>query len=338
MFFDSDLKNSLMKNISPSGLYNDTEENKRYELNKYSWIGVQFNNIILFLITLWIIGSFYLHGKRKGTWKPSNNNKSSKVLLSIALVTSCLTLCKLITTQMIIIYNLFATISPTSNIWCTAWYRILEVLYYFCLLSLYGFFWYRQKILYSQSLFKPLNTKTIKAFSWFSLFIFTIMGSSLVISHFITTKYVFRKLGCTAGVSKQSVVYLYIVLVLTLLSQFILFGLFVYPLLYYKKNRKNCDKRVDKGTNEKISRATRLATASMSACILAHILTLVLTAFIPSKLPIVYGATVFDLSLVVNLIALMISFEDYKMIAKGFFIQNESRKNVITSIALSTDV
>ena len=96
-----------------------------------------------------------------------------------------------------------------------------------------------------------------------------------------------------------------------------------FPLCSVVVNRASSD------VGKRLKRANVLATTSMTICTGSDLFSLVLrAAVLPELVPLDFVNAIYDLSLVVNILSVMLSFEDYRDIMFGICTTSASAATI----------
>ena len=315
----------MSKNLTISDkTENDSSQSGLFELYGNIWISVVIFHSIFIVISMWAIISFISYGKRKGKWE-KNQNFTTKVLITLATLTPCFTLLRLILNSIIIIIGSRFSSIKYKDQFCEVIEDLTIILFFFALLPTYFFLWFRQRVFYTQPSFAYLYTTTIKVLSWASVTSLCIGGVFTVsmITLPLTSK--MESYGCEYSLENTTYkLYFYIGAVIMIFSQIIIFTLFVYPLRVYKKTASKQRVSSTNKVNERMIKANRLATISMLICVISDFFPAAIVALALHKKTSTYlFNTTYDVSLIVNIFCIMLSFEDYKEIIFVRFKKNE---------------
>ena len=301
-----------MKENSSSGYFksNFSELANEDEIFKEIWIIAEVNTCLLTAVTIFAIASLFRYVKLSCKWNSRKNN--SKVLIIVAVLTATLTFIRLLLTQVVIIVG-FLDLDETANIACEIALDFSVIFYIIANFLTYGFYWLRQKMLYTQAPTSQLNVIWVQLFSWASILLVLIGGILLAFLFLLPLNYKKTLAGCARRTTATDPVF-YIAFSITFIAQIIIFSLFVHPLRFYMK-QSNIKSKSARKTSEKIKKAVKSATISLVVCILSDLLALVLVAVIlPPVTPRSITSTVYDFSLVVNIFSILMSFEGFKKV------------------------
>ena len=297
--------------MSKSSLNNTISNTTQFSIFMYMWIPSEALTIVNFVFCVWSTVALYRFGY--SNWKNSNKNFKSFLLVFLSVLTPCVTCLKVLCTQAIIIVGrTLADDEKNGQYVCEAVTDLTVVLYYMSNLPIYLFLWTRQRILYSQSSLKPLNTKPVKFLSTFAIFLLVIVGIVIIVLLVVPKSYLMSDYGCIRNSEENTnEIMRYIAISIMVMSQVIIFALFVYPLNHYKNKTSSGDKNSLK-MNNRLKRATKLATGSLVLCSFSDLCALALTSIIlPDTTPRDFTGIIFDLGLCVNIISLFVSFEKF---------------------------
>ena len=197
---------------------------------------------------------------------------------------------------------------------CTITSKLHAIIYSVGITCTYAFLWLRQSLFYSKKDFKYLNSQSVRAFS--SLTIVLMVFS--FIAHFtvylkVQIGTLSMEVGCKflAWNVFQKIFFRYCPAV-DAVTTLTLFGLFLYPLLantavkYYRTNQSNTV------IKHEIRRAIRISIVSLVACIISDGLAVLLENVTDSvEIPYFYLASFYDLSLLVNVMVLVLTYDKW---------------------------
>ena len=207
----------------------------------WNWIVPELVNIVLMLLTLWILFSLIRYGNKSKKWISSRERNFEKLnagLVLMAAVTCAVTaLFRLINSQVVInigyAYN--------ENRQCEIVSDVSVAMFALSTLSVYIYLWIRQSVFYRNEMLKTDFSKGLKFFSYLSIFLILFGGVGLLIINTMHTNYFSTPTGCIYK-STGSNLDLTIVIVgslVSLLGQGTLVGLYVYPLLLHNKQNNS---------------------------------------------------------------------------------------------------
>ena len=297
--------------MSKSNLNFSTSNTTQFSIFENMWIPSQALTIFNFVFCVWSTAALFRFGY--SNLKNSNKDFQSFVLLFLSVLTPFITCLKVMCTQAIIIVGrIFAEDEKKGQYICEFVTDLTVVLYYMSNLPIYLFLWARQRILYSQSSLKPLNTKAVKFLSTFAIFLLVIVGIVIIVLLVVPKSYLMSDYGCIRNSEENTnEIMRYIAISIMVKSQVIIFALFVYPLNHYKNKTGSGDKNSLK-MNNRLKRATKLATGSLVLCSFSDLCALALTSIIlPDTTPRDFTGVIFDLGLCVNIISLFVSLEKF---------------------------
>ena len=191
------------------------------------------------------------------------------------------------------------------------------------LLSIYVYLWLRQRALYLQPFVSCLYTKPIKLLSW-SLLFFLVTGDLLTVTLYVVSEtYAGSSNGCVNIQSDMGYIPHYVAAGIQIIAQVLLLALYLYPLIKHKKIQKsirqsNSRTRLPKSrgaSKDKVLLAVRRSFWCAFACVIFALLAMVIASFaISIYVPRVMTNVVFDFSLILTVLFIIMSFESYKSI------------------------
>ena len=191
-------------------------------------------------------------------------------------------------------------------------------LLYFVFSSTLTYFWYRQRVLYSQLILQRFYTKTIRCLSLLSLVLTVVPGLLISMLYFSSVTQQMTLHGC---VSQESDVKLKVLntyhVIFNAIAPLILIGLFLYPLL--RHYRKNILRLGDSATNEIVFRTIRRSLLLLLAYLVGHFTSTYLVISFTGHLPTYFRNILMDLWGNYVGVAVVFSFDDYKNILFGLY-------------------
>ena len=298
--------------------YNQTRNETENLVYKYSWIPVQISTVLVFCGSTWVFLSLLKHGLNNNKFKRNSKNIKQANLMILALLTPLATMIRVLSIQSLLIIFYVAEEDYRTDHACEIVADLSIFLFLCATLPIYIFLYYRQRILYIQPSLKHLNNKVVRFFSYLFVFLIIFGGAFSTVMYLYPTSYKMSKFGCTKRqVEAENLLPNYLAALITIISQLILFFLFTYPL---RKHRQSSKRTSCNESNEckRVMRAIRLSTISMMICVTSDILAIVLVAFsVPKDSPRTTVSAIYDLSLFINVLSVLFSFNEYKSISKS---------------------
>jgi len=301
---------------------------------KFSWIPAQISTVLVFCGSMWAFLSLLKYGFDNNKFKRNAKNIKQANLMILALLTPLITMIRTLSIQgLLIIFYVYEENATTVDHACEVVADLSIFLFLCATWPTYIFLYYRQRMLYKQPSLKHLNNKRVRFFSYLFIFFIICGGSFSTIIYLYPKSYKMSKYGCTKRQQeKENLLPNYLAALITIISQFILFFLFTYPLRKHKRANKksSCNESSD---SKRVIRAMRLSTISMAICVSSDILAIILVAvLVPKDSPRTTISAIYDLSLFVNVISVLFSFDEYKIISKTLcesvrpFIQSQTNE------------
>ena len=190
------------------------------------------------------------------------------------------------------------------------------------LLPIYTYLWIRQRALYLQPFISSLYTKPVKLLSW-SLLVMILTGDVLSIIMYVDpVTYTSSSNGCVNVQKDLENLPHYFGVCLQIAGQVLLLALYLYPLIKHKQVQ-NSYLRSTYGNNlptsglaskDRVLLAVQRSFWCAFASIISAISSTVVASVISINIPRVVTNIVFDLSLILTVFFLIVSFESYKLI------------------------
>ena len=174
----------------------------------------------------------------------------------------------------------------------------------------YVFLWLRQRIFYVLPPLKVLSNKCVKIFSTVILIVWFLYFAVLITCYFLFVRYKFDSLSaCKTAHKDANDAIFYIIIswvIMTVLMELSLLGLFIFPLLNQERWRKKTIKKLNSTSVVimRVKKATKLTLISALSDIVAFVLSFVVKGPITSA--------VFNLNMLVNLLAAIGCFTHWK--------------------------
>jgi len=286
-------------------------------LDDPDWHGFQVFTVCCFLVANYIFAALVryevIHGKFNGPYmKPSFLMKITAMLSSLCLIFATTT------TQMdlLITHGIF---SGKLSV-CKTISRVHEVFFNLGIELTYIFLWLRQFMFYRKIGIRHLNCTTVRVISSATLTLILVKIIVCVfINHYKDNVSWSEYSGCTLR-EKSSFFQFFVImtLVVTLFTTLTLFGLFLYPLAVFSGRQSNNPKNFDHEERKAIKLLIRISIASVIVCILSDFLIPVLgNIFIQNEVSLFRVATFNDLSLLINIVSIILTYEKSRDILFG---------------------
>ena len=266
--------------------------------------------------------------------------KPKYTMILLAITSPIAAFLRTASTQMIIVVGKFPDFFGSSA--CEITMDISLVLYCFTLLPVYFFIWFRQKIIYSQPVMKQFNTGAVKLLSKFFVLSFLFGGIFSLYVAVEPKSYANSphngSTGCVLENNNETNITSvrhfsnYMAAAIVVVSQFLLLGLLLNPLL--KQSKFSCRDKKSK-CQRKLFRVIRKASACTLVCILTQILATVLTTskLIPASFPRVLSYVIYDVSLFVQVNCIVLCFEDSCAILRNKKLKATSKLSEISTVS-----
>lgn len=326
------------------GVSNDTNATRYMvegpEFFKQVWILSQVTTVIFLLFCLWAIVALCNYGIRKNKWNRAEKNRQQLILMTLAVFAPSVTIIRVLLTQTVIIVGLVSNKNESGDFACEIAMDLSVGFFFMSTIPTYLFLWKRQRILYSNPSLKRLNTTFVNILSYVAICMLLIGGLGSCVLFIVPTGYQMSDFGCVKSqLESTNPIPFYVGAAAMITSQLMIFGLFVHPLRLHKKNNvtvntPSSDSNGGGGESMKnrLKRANVLATTSMAICTFSDLFSLVLVAIVlPKTTPRDLSSTIYDLSLAVNILSIMLSYEDYKEIMLGAFSSSDDKVTLESS-------
>lgn len=306
---------------------NNTEELVTSDYIKGLWIFSQIANGFIFLTTIWILVSFIRYIQKS---KSSNRKRRKRFIALWFIFCFVILILRLIMTQILLILNEFSNSDSFGYVNCEKIMDLSLILFPVAILPTYIFLWYRQLMLYKQPSLQQLKGTKVKFFSHSVIAILFTLGTVSTLTSTIPTNYQMSNIGCIKRLDQNpNFLPNYLNALTLVLSQTILLGLFCYPLfMHYKTNKSIRSLYVRTQRREFVdftNKVIKSAIISMVVCISSDIFAVILsTAVLDRKTPVYVSRTIYNFSLLINMISVMFSFIKVKQFMFTYcFTSNE---------------
>ena len=286
--------------------------NNLTSFNMTRFIVLETTVFILTMMMVYLVVAFIIYEWRK----PHNNiislrhlsdlNRSLQFALKMRLLT-LLTVLLVLGRFVCENYELLAQYTGVCYDYCNAIVKVKVALTSVAFYCICMTLWMRQQFFYAEPAIQHLSKPLFRALSWGSLGFLTLALLIGTVLFLVTRFYKMTERGCLNHHNTIPAVIPWIFVgTATVLSQLILFALFVYPLLQHKS-------QLDASSRSNFSRFAplikRVAMAT-AICIISDIIALLLIVLVKDQDDII-PTLAYDVSLVVNVICVMASFSDW---------------------------
>ena len=293
---------------------NGTNQNYT-ETYQYLWMCSQAIIPLNFLFCLWVFISLWRFGITSG--KLRNKKKKSVFLMTlISMILPIVVGFKVILTQSILVLGRISfTDHNKGNNFCENLMDVSTYMYCASVLTTYSFYWVRQRILYSKKSIQYLNTTFVKCFRVFAL-LFMVFGVIIATLYTKENRYVLLEHGCAKNFeANKNVLYDYLAISTMVISQVILFCLFIYPLCYLKQQSKRNINKATSATKERLENALNTVTKGFLLGVASDLVSLSITLFnLPHTVPRESLLTVYDVGLCVSVLSIVLASGKIKKI------------------------
>ena len=283
------------------------------------WYFLQFATVVYFIVGTYILVALIRYELIKGKFKGPYMTPSFWMKIEAMMSGLCIVGCTL-STQIHLLLLIVPENSMDKTSVCITSFRAHAMLFYLGVISTYIFLWLRQYEFYQNSSFRYLNNTATRIVSGTTITLIVLyrVSSIAVISISDTARWS-KDIGCTFHKpSMVTSVYTAVADGASVITTLALFVLFLYPLIaMYKEER---DSNTDGSSNNKneVKSAIRITVVSVVACVLSDFAGGMLTyKYFGKKVPNFFLTSWYDLSLLVNLIALVFTYGESRSILFG---------------------
>lgn len=310
--------------------YSD-EDIKKFQTQKIVGIGI---GIFLGLITLYLLGAqvgYLVMTKRKGKSRRASNLRRRN---SVSQINEHF--------DAIVIMCIFASLGALARVsidprniyghdndfgcYFSAAYEF--VAYLLCVTAIYSVLWLRQRIFYRDPRLQNLSSKFVRLLSWLMIIFLVSTAIGAIILFLISSTQEGSPIGCLTIPTDVDPKYRFLPIVLVVLYQALLLGLFIYPLIKHQQSINALNTSTER-RNPMITLIKR-ATVTSVACILTDTASGLLLLVLKSGDPL--GKLFYDVNLVINVICLIFSFPDWRKRLMPWRIKTEIRGETQISV------
>ena len=233
---------------------------------RLDWIIPVAINLLLMLPTLWILFALIHYGVKTEKWR--RKRASHLDMLSIGLVYTsvvvCAVMCMMLFTVNFIYLNAGFSAAVVVSVACDAIADTAVACYGVMLFAVALFLWSRQRVFYRNEMLSMDYNKCVKFLSFFSIILIFVGALSVLIVNIMPNSRRTSPNGCIFEIedSRREVTPLSVI-VLIVLGQLLLLGLFAYALIKTKNSLKPAPTRNYDKTNGSFS-CTRVSNVSYS--------------------------------------------------------------------------
>ena len=299
---------------------NSTDATKALRKVDNFWILFQLATALYLTVATYIFAALVryevINGKFKGPYLiPGFVMKLTAMISSLCVIVSS------VTTQVTLLAHIGSIDSGLFI--CKTSFRLCALSVCLGLTSAYLFLWCRQYSFYKRNSFRDFNFKIIHLFSNAAMVsIVPMLVTSVAVFSTANVSTFSTERGCTYfGLNKWVLRFTRLVSVFRLAATAALFSLFLFPLVI-KYGRTICGRATDIDNDEisEIKRAIRVSLISVTACLLSDCVVIVIVnVLLVAKVPSFYVNSLNELSLLVNVIALVFTYDRSGDILFGCF-------------------
>ena len=215
------------------------EPEKEDRISRLDWLIPTIVNLVLTVITTFILVSLVHYGLSSGKWRGQPTSQVDK--LNAGVVYSFLIVCAVTCIGRYISNQIYMNVGFDYNndTLCEVAGNAAFAFYVLVIMSVFLFLWFRQKAFYTNNMLAFKTTKFIRVLSYSSSFFITASALPYIILSTVGTSYEITHAGCRTKIETNLIAYLGIYSALLIVfSQLLLLFLFIYPLLQIGKDSK----------------------------------------------------------------------------------------------------
>ena len=278
-----------------------------------------------FVISLWAAVSIFKH----------KNRKKQVVLMNLAKCSSVLVMLKITVTQVVTVMGRVARYDVIKgDVMCEIVVDVSSCTYYLCNLSVYLFLWRRQHTLHFQQMQQTSHSKLFTLLSWFVLVLLLVGGITATVTIVAPSSYEASEIGCVRKHSPGQKQVLFAAILSQIATQIFLFALFVRPFLLIRRHYVTPEtSEVAKVTNARLRRAIKSSMVSTGVIVTSDLVSVVMAGHVfPHSTPRSFVGLFYDLSLVLNVVFVFLTFENSRLRFNPFSKPKLGRQQTITFI------
>lgn len=209
---------------------------------------------------------------------------------------------------------IYAFTEPYFDFYCNIYLKVHIFLYALPIASIYIFLWMRQRFLYKNPKTPGYNLPYAKKLSWLILMIMLAVEVVTIVLFLATRNYHIKKGYCEVQLENEvyGKVPWAVLATATVTFQILLMFLFVYPLLTHRKNMTKTKETIGCQTTgkDRLIPLIKRAAVTTGICVASDILAVFVTLFTTIRI----SNYIYDLNLLIDLLCITFSFENWKQI------------------------
>ena len=241
-----------------------------FDRKQFDWIFPISCIVLLLASGIWILASLVHYGIKTKQWKPGVSRRDTDKLNAGKIYSSvivCAVLCDIYLSITLFYTNVGFELNKDRQ--CEYLGDTSSVFYALCLLSVQTFLWLRQRAFYTNRMLNVNYSKSVKVVSFLSIVVIFVIGFAIMIIYIYPDNYKSSLNGCTY-VSDYGVEYTVTIIIVIVICQTSLLGLFVYALQQTKQHsplstRKKSYCCFKSPANEELPGNNNISTISIDA-------------------------------------------------------------------------
>ena len=217
------------------------------EDHRTDWLVLTIISVVFLIIFIWILFSLVHYGIKTGKWRhiQSNNPEKLNVGLIYSSVIGC-AVCCLLHEVVILLYTNTSVLKQSTNL-CNILSDLLKSVYALVVFTVNLFLWLRQKAFYSNQMLNINFSKSVKMFSFASIFAIFFGGVAALILASLPRDEIFFENSCVYLQNENSrLVAFLLVSLVVIFGQISLLYLFAYALYNSKQNNASVKEDITK--------------------------------------------------------------------------------------------
>ena len=291
---------------------------------KTVWVPAQILTSLQIFAVTWVSFCFiaYLRRHRNISSTPTSG-KHANVLLIVAVASYLATLIRFLTSQVAIISERVTLNSADADYFCETTLDAAEASFVLCSSLTYIFYFARQHALYTRPTMEQLNTKVVRVFRYSTIILVVCFNIVTAVVFLMPKSFKTSIIGCILSREDAHGTLPDILWpVVRVFLQLVLLSLFVYPLLLHYFKTENSTE-----IKPKVLKAIWQSSVSLFVCIVSDFITVILVlTVIPRPFPAALQNLLYDVSMMINVIAVIFCFENNRKVMMGSFKRVKTSK------------
>ena len=196
----------------------------------------------------------------------------------------------------------------------------------------YLFLWFRQRVFYVHPSIKVLNNSLVKTTSWGIILVWILYYIPTNLCYYFLVQYQLERNGGCLVVAHTAFVYFYIViswLVVSVLMQIALLGLFIFPII-----KRTLWRNEEANRNSILLQRVKKAIIITAVCLVSDILTAGITWSL-TRMNATSFFSIYGINLVINHMATVACFDQWKLMLWPWKCNRKNNSSRLSKLALT---